>query len=96
MYSLNLQPFLTNNVLIIREDSALSGRISCVHYEYYDDLTTLQKALTEQSDKIQCISSNMELNMLKDKVVPLGSCQQPGLMDYADAIDIMKFLTTEI
>jgi hypothetical protein len=88
-------PFLQNGFLIIREDESIPSPISIVHYQFYTALSELEKELMEQSEKIQCISSNLKLKeqKLRKISVAIGKAQSPGLMDYADGIDTMKFLT---
>ena len=78
-------PFLTNNFLILRENEPLPTPVSVVHYEFYDDINTLEEQLKSKSDEIQC---RVGLNGL-----PFGSSQQPGLMDYADGVDVLQWLT---
>lgn len=78
-------PFLTNNFLILRENEPLATPVSVVHYEFYDDIYTLEEQLKSKSDEIQC---RVGLNGL-----PFGSSQQPGLMDYADGVDVLQWLT---
>ncbi|MEL6390427.1 MAG: acyl-CoA reductase [Bacteroidota bacterium] len=94
IYLLGQTPFLTNNFLILMESPDLSSRISCLHYEYYDDQMELDKLLSEQIDEIQCISTTLQLPSVH--TVSFGECQRPGLRDYADGIDTMSFLTTQI
>ncbi len=78
-------PFLTNNFLILRENEPIATPVSVVHYEFYDDINTLEEQLKIKSDEIQC---RVGLNGL-----PFGSSQQPGLMDYADGVDVLQWLT---
>lgn len=91
IYLLGQHPFLTNNFLIIREDESMASRISCLHYESYENLESLSLKLINESDQIQCIASSVSLQGVN--VLPLGACQEPGLDDYADGVDTMAFLT---
>lgn len=90
LYLLNKIPFYTDNSLILIEDKSLFSRISCIHFEFYDDETSLIHSLTENLEDIQCIVSEKPLGNLN--VTPPGETQQPGLMDYADNVDTMQFL----
>lgn len=92
IYVLTQQPCLTNDVIILREDEQIASRIACLHYERYDDLDTVMNALEAQRDDIQCLSTKEAIAGWTH--IPLGTCQQPGLSDYADNVDTMKFLTT--
>jgi hypothetical protein len=69
-------PFLTNNFLIVRENGAYPTPVSVVHYEYYTNLEDLEAKLASEKELIQC---RVGLNGL-----PLGSSQQPDILDYAD------------
>ena len=91
IYLLGQHPFLTNNFLILREDESLHSRISCVHYEYYDGRDMLHDKIKKQAEDIQCVTSNTPIADLP--VIALGTCQSPGLKDYADRVDTMAFLT---
>jgi len=84
LFLLNDEKFLTNNYLIVRQNEALSTPVSVLHFEYYNSLAELENKLSEISEEIQC---RVGLGGL-----PLGASQQPGLSDYADGIDTMKFL----
>jgi hypothetical protein len=45
------------------------------------------KKLGQHQDKIQCIVGNVDIATVK-----IGQTQTPALGDYADRVDIMKFL----
>ena len=88
---LNQVPYKNNGCLLLKEDPALSSRIASVHYEYYDDLSDIDRLLAEKKDDIQCVVSNMQLRDFA--ALPFGKSQEPGLSDYADGVDVMRFLT---
>ena len=88
---LNQVPYKNNGCLLLKEDAALSSRIASVHYEYYDDLFDIDRLLAEKKEEIQCVVSNMPLQDFA--VLPFGKSQEPGLSDYADGVDVMRFLT---
>lgn len=91
IYVLTLEPFLTNDFIILREDPAVASRIACLHYERYGDLVQVQKELSVIKDQLQCVSSKQSLEGWDH--IALGQCQKPGLNDYADYVDTMQFLT---
>jgi len=86
LFILNNQPYLNNGCLLLREDPSMSSRIACVHYAYYDDPEALKRELDAERDSIQCVAGKIQGG------VPFGSTQQPGLSDYPDGVDIMRFL----
>ncbi len=84
IFLLNSASFLTNNFLIVREHEALATPVSVLHYEFYKDDEDLKQKLKAQEENIQCIVGK--------KFIAFGKSQQPGLSDYADGVDLMKFL----
>jgi hypothetical protein len=90
IYVLTLEPFLTNDVVILKEDSSIASRISCLHYERYQDINRLNETLKGQKDSLQCVSSKNPIEGWQH--IPLGKCQKPDLADYADYVDTMDFL----
>ncbi len=81
---------LDNNFLLLKDDAGYSSPIGVLFYEYYDDLELLNKRLETDKEQIQCIVSNS--SAIKNTVA-FGDAQFPGLSDYADGVDTMKFLT---
>ncbi|WP_439556571.1 acyl-CoA reductase [Dyadobacter sp.] len=90
IFLINRVPHLDNGFLMITENSALVSPISVLHFETYTDLDTVQSALNESAEKIQCVVGNAGI----PGNVPFGKSQEPGLSDYADAVDTMAFLST--
>jgi len=80
---------LDNEFLTIKEDTGYAYPISSVFYEYYDDIDTLKQKLEAEHDQLQCVVSN---NITIDSI-PFGKTQKPGLLDYADNIDTITFLS---
>lgn len=74
---------LASEWLILKEDRSLHPRLATVHYIFYNSEEEIEKILQEKKDEIQCIVGQK---------VPFGKAQQPELWDYADGIDIIKFL----
>lgn len=95
IYLLNKEDFLMSGSLLFRKSKDIISRIACIHYDSYSSISELEKELLERSNEIQCVLSMEALSNLK--TYKLGNSQQPNLMDYADGVDTMKFLTeTEI
>jgi hypothetical protein len=80
---------LDNEFLTIKEDSGYASPISSVFYEYYDNLDTLKQKLEAEQDQLQCVVSNK----LTENSIPFGQTQKPGLLDYADNVDTIAFLS---
>ncbi|MBC7887523.1 MAG: acyl-CoA reductase [Ferruginibacter sp.] len=81
---MNNRFYMTNESTLLVENESLFSPISQLNYSFYTNIDELKLAL-KNSKEIQCIAG---LNL------PLGMAQKPGLMDYADGIDTMKFLLT--
>jgi hypothetical protein len=88
VYLMSLFDLRENGFLMLKEDESYSSPISSLFYETYENLEDLKKKLTNDKDKIQCITS--ELNI--DQAIPLGKTQEPQLWDYADNVDTVDFL----
>jgi len=89
IYLLNTTPFLDNDAFILTESAQYSSPISVLNYEFYKDIESLKEKLRQDDEQIQCIATDA---FTDTKTVPLGSTQSPGLADYADGIDTLKFL----
>lgn len=80
---------LDNGFLTLKEDSSYASPISSVFYEYYHDIESIKQRFETESDQIQCIVSNAEFS----NAIKFGHTQKPGLLDYADNVDIISFLS---
>jgi hypothetical protein len=87
---INRIPFLTNDVILMVEDSNISSRIGMIHYEYYDGIPELTASIVSDLSKIQCVVSQCQLGDIP--VIDFGDSQKPHLYNYADGIDTMSFL----
>jgi hypothetical protein len=84
LFLLNQVKFLENGFLILKEDEDLYSPIGVLHYEYFESEEEVKKSIVDQSDQIQCVVSENE--------VEYGGSQKPKISDYADGVDTMKFL----
>lgn len=89
IYLINGIPHLDNGFLIFKEDQSLASPVSVVHYEFYNDEYQLLSELKNQESLIQCVvSSKFEgVNIVKP-----GKSQSPELHEWADNIDVLRFL----
>ncbi|MBR4854518.1 MAG: aldehyde dehydrogenase [Alistipes sp.] len=83
------QPHTDLSYALAVERQGFSDNISCINYCYYDSLEQVEQWLAENDEKIQCIVSR---SVTHPRRVDFGRAQYPTLFDYADGVDVMKFL----
>ena len=84
VYLMNLMELLDNNFVLLRESEELFSPLSMVHYQYYETQKTIDNFLEFQKENIQAIVGH--------NYIPFGEAQSPKLNDYADGVDVMKWL----
>lgn len=89
IYLLNNTQHLDNDVFLITESEQYASPIPVLYYEFYENIQSLKEKLLMDDEYIQCIATDV---FTGKKTVPLGGTQSPGLADYADGIDTLKFL----
>ncbi|MGZ3754220.1 MAG: acyl-CoA reductase [Mucilaginibacter sp.] len=92
IYLVNGDKHLDNGFLLVKEDTRWVSPLAVLYYEYYDSLADAEQLINGVSDQIQCVVSDLPLQV-QNQVVDFGMSQQPGLTDYADGIDTMDFLS---
>lgn len=89
--------FTDNGFVMVTQSKLIPSPIAVLHFEEYNDITQLGGTLEKEKEHIQCISTKENVAMkLKGVLVPiveLGQTQSPQLWDYADGVDVIKFLT---
>jgi hypothetical protein len=89
LYLLSSFPLLDNNFLLLKEDKGISSPPGVVFYETYSDLSSLQKKLREDEAKIQCVIARTDT---VENAIAFGHSQLTRPSDYADGVDVLKFL----
>ena len=84
VYLMNKANLLDNGFLLLKEDFSLNSPLGMLHYVRYQDSIDAEHFLEDNKDKIQAIVGK--------NYIPFGRSQKPGLTDYADGVDTMKFL----
>jgi hypothetical protein len=79
---LNKFYYMTNDCLLLMENESPFSPIAVLHYTFYKDRMNWLPA--GENENLQCIIGRNS--------IPFGKSQQPGLTDYADGTDTMKFL----
>lgn len=90
LFVLNKVEYKANGCIILTENPAIQSHIAGLHYEYYDDLKTVSKEISEREAEIQCVIAREGL--LPFRTYAFGQAQAPELWDYADGVDTMAFL----
>lgn len=83
IHILNNQYYMANDSIILVESESSFSPISQLHYEYYNNEKEVRDKL-KKDESIQCIVSKKDIDF--------GKAQCPGVCDYADGIDTIKFL----
>jgi hypothetical protein len=84
VYSLNLMPLLDNNFVLLRQSRDLFSPLSVIHYDFFKDDADMDEFVSTHQEEIQVV--------VGDNAIPFGKAQQPRLTDYADGVDVMKWL----
>ena len=81
---MNKTPHLSNDFLMLQENTPVSSPVAILYYEQYSSSKDLQTKLQLQKNDIQCI--------VGENHIPFGKTQEPELWDYSDDIDTVDFL----
>jgi len=92
IYLVNGFKHFDNGFLLVKQDDKMASPLAVVYFEYYADAQAVNDLLSRESENIQCIVSQMPLQV-NNQVVAFGHSQHPALWDYADGIDTMEFLS---
>ena len=84
LHILNGKFYMSNESVILFENSSIFSPISQLNYEFYTDKNLVAKSLGSMDD-LQCAIGH--------DYIPFGQAQIPSLTDYADSIDTINFLT---
>ena len=80
-------PFVDLDGAVLCEDRSFPAALSRIHYTFYD----VEAWLAAHDDRLQCVVSQC---VRHSRRVAFGRAQHPGLTDYADDVDTMRFLGT--
>jgi len=89
LFTLQKDDFFDNGFLILKYSTAIASPVAALYYEFYGNIDELVQNMREQLDQIQCIVSAINLPFT---TIDFGETQHPGLADYADGVDTVKFI----
>jgi len=92
IYLINQVPHIHLGHLILKEDEAITSRIGCLNYTFYDDAKQVEEEINHHRNEIQCVVSENKIPAWDH--IRFGETQHPSLGQYADGVDTMQFLTT--
>lgn len=92
IFILNRFPYVNNGSVLLVEDERLISPIGCLYFSRYNSADQLELELISRQNEIQCVVSNIDFE--KIEAVKIGEAQSPSLVDYADGVDTMRFLTS--
>ena len=81
-------PFKDTGFMIVKESFQTSSPIATLFYQHYRSEKELNAHLDYDRNNVQCIVGNAP------GLVPFGNAQSPELWNYADDVDIIKFLNS--
>lgn len=90
MRSMLGQPYTDMGECIVVNEMGFSPNISQINYYHYRSIEEVTRWIEEHDKKVQCIVSHA---IAHPRSVAFGRAQYPTLCDYADGVDVMKFLT---
>jgi len=91
IYLVNGVKHFDNGFILVKEDETFVSPLAVLFYEEYSSIEDLEGKLKAQDEQIQCIVSNVPLEINKDKI-GFGQSQNPKLWDYADNVNTIEFL----
>ena len=92
IYLVNSVKHLDNGFLLVKEDEGFTSPLAVLFYEHYQTVEAIEAKLNLQDEQIQCVATNLVLNIEKG-TVGFGQSQSPKLWDYADNVNTVDFLT---
>ena len=84
VHLMNQIPYMDAGTFLLVENENYASPIGMVYYEYYDDIELVNRRLTDDAERLQCIVGH--------NAEPFGSAQNPSLLDYPDGIDTFQFI----
>lgn len=91
IYLVNGVKHYDNGFLLVKEDENFVSPLAVLFYEEYETISNVEEKLKIQTEQIQCVVSNLDLKINKEKI-GFGGSQSPKLWNYADDVNTIDFL----
>lgn len=75
--------------ITVEGEAKFPRQISCINIHRYNTIDEVKEWIAENNSRLQCVVSRVEGLVRR---VDFGMAQYPTLNDYADDVDVMKFL----
>jgi hypothetical protein len=85
VYLMNLMDLLDNNFVLLRQTEELFSPLAMVHYSYYEDFDDVSVFLERHKNSLQAVVGH--------GYIPFGAAQNPKLDDYADGINVLRWIS---
>lgn len=82
-------PYVDLEGAVLYEERSFPAALSRLHYTFYDTPDEVEEWLAAHDDELQCVVSRC---VRHSRLAAFGAAQHPGLTDYADGRDTMRFL----
>ncbi len=89
--TINSTQFIDFNTSVLIYSDRINSPIGVLYYENYTSLEEVNHILNINQENIQCIVCD---DHRISNAIPLGSTQNPSLLDFPDGVDVMKFLVS--
>jgi hypothetical protein len=77
---------------LLQGKEAIYPPVAQAFFEYYHDESDLLCKLQRHQNRLQCLCSIQPISGFERFYTPFGTTQRPQLSDYADGVDVMKWL----
>ena len=84
VHLMNQIPYMDAGTFLLVENPEYASPVGMIYYEYYDDIELVNRRLTDDAERLQCIVGH--------NAEPFGGAQNPSLLDYPDGIDTFQFI----
>ncbi|MDG1777569.1 MAG: acyl-CoA reductase [Crocinitomicaceae bacterium] len=84
VFLMNKHVLFDNNFVLLRESTELFSPLSMLHYQFYKSKDEVDRYIQENKDQIQAVVGRSHIGF--------GAAQCPALDDYADGVDVMRWL----
>ena len=84
IFLMSKEKLYDNDFVLLRESNELFSPLSMIHYQFYRSKEEVEKYIKDHENKIQIVISRSHINF--------GMSQYPKIDDYADGVDVFKWL----